>query len=279
MSKRGIGVLIVVLAAALWVEVALAGQSATTSPPPRFDAASVKPSAGNSQYGASSIWQFMPNGDVRFENATLHLIIALAYPNDNLRFSDILLLGTQPVLQQRFDIFAKAPAGNDGKTGLRLQALLEERFKLRTHTETREVPVYALTLVRSGRLGRNLKEAKVDCTGFDYSNEATKDLAPACGSYIRRDAVKVRLHESGPMALLARRLHQGFTDRPLVDQTGLDGLFEWDITFAVDRNPAADSEFPSLETALADELGLKLAPQRAPRDVRIIDNAEAPTDN
>lgn len=279
MSKRGMGSLVVALALVSSGEGFSARQSATTSPGPRFDAASVKPSAKNSQYGSSSIWQFMPNGDVRFENATLHLIIALAYPNDNLRFSEILLLGTQPVLQHRFDILAKSPAGNDGQAGPRLQALLDERFKLRTHTETREVPVYALTLVRPGRLGRNLKEAKVDCTGFDFSNEATKDLAPACGTYIRRDAVKVRLHESGPMALLARRLHQGFTDRPLVDQTGLGGLFEWDITFAVDRNPAADSEFPSLETVLADELGLKLAPQRAPREVRIIDNVEAPTEN
>jgi uncharacterized protein (TIGR03435 family) len=278
MSKRGIGSLVVALAVALSGEGSSARQSAT-SPGPRFDAASVKPSAKNSQYGASSIWQFMPNGDVRFENATLHLIIALAYPNDNIRFSDILLLGTQPVLQQRFDILAKAPAGNDGQARPRLQALLEERFKLRTHTETREVPVYALTLVRPGRPGRNLKEAKVDCTGFDFSNEATKDLAPACGTYIRRDAVKVRLHESGPMALLARRLNQSFTDRPLVDQTDLDGVFEWDITFAVDRNPAADSEFPSLETVLADELGLRLAPHRAPREVRIIDNVEAPTEN
>ena len=63
------------------------------------------------------------------------------------------------------------------------------------------------------------------------------------------------------------------------DQTGLSGLFEWDMTISVDRNPAADSEFPSLETALADELGLKLEPRRAPREVRIIDNVEAPTEN
>ena len=273
--SKGLGALMVVLAMALSGEGTWARQSATPSQALRFDAASVKPSAKNSQYGTSSIWQFTPNGDVRFENATLRLIIALAYQND-IRFNDLLLLGPQPILEERFDILAKGPAGNTQARQLRLQALLEERFKVRTHTEMRDVPIYALTLVRPGRLGRNLREAKVDCTGWDDDD---KGLAETCGASIRRDAVKARLRESGPMALLVQRLHRNFTDRPLEDQTGLTGLFEWDMTFSVDRNPATDSQLPSLETALADELGLKLEPRRAPREVRIIDNAEAPTQN
>ena len=255
-----------------------AWQSAPASPPLRFDAASIKPSARNNPRGDISTWQFVPNGDMMFNNATLHLIITLAYKND-IRFSDLLLLGTQPVLQQRFDIQGKNAGGNREHTRPMLLALLEERFKLRTHTEMREVPVYGLTLVRPGRLGRDLREAKVDCTGFDFDKEETKSLVPACGQSVRRDAVKARLRESGPMALLVRRLASAFTDRPVEDRTGLTGLFEWDLTFRVDTNPAVDSEFPSVEAALADQLGLKLEPQRAPREVRIIDNVEAPTEN
>ena len=56
-------------------------------------------------------------------------------------------------------------------------------------------------------------------------------------------------------------------------------MFEWETTFAIDRNPAVDSEFQSLDAALADQLGLKLVPTRAVREVRIVDNIESPTPN
>lgn len=281
MSQRGLASVAAVLALALTLSdhASWAGQSAPAARRLRFDAASVKPTPKNSPLGEISTWQFFPNGDVHFGNATLHLIITLAFSND-IRFSDRLLLGTQPVLQERFDIQAKAAGENSVQARQqRLQALLEERFQLRTHTETREIPVYALTLVRPNRLGRDLREAEVDCTGFDFDKEETKSLVPACGQSIRRDAAKARLRESGPMTLLVRRLASAFTDRPLIDQTGLTGLFEWDVTFRVDTNPAVDSEFLSVEAALADQLGLKLVPQRAPREVRIIDHVEPPTEN
>jgi uncharacterized protein (TIGR03435 family) len=281
MSQRGLASVAAVLALALTLsdQAAWAGQSAPAAPRLRFDAASVKPTPKNSPLGEISTWQFFPNGDVQFGNATLHLIITLAFSND-IRFSDRLLLGTQPVLQERFDIQAKAAGENSVQARQqRLQALLEERFKLRTHTETREIPVYALTLVRPERLGRDLHQTEVDCTAFDFDKEETKSLAAACGQSIRRDAAKARLRESGPMTLLVRRLASAFTDRPLIDQTGLTGLFAWDVTFRVDTNPAVDSEFLSVEAALADQLGLKLVPQRAPREVRIIDHVEPPTEN
>ncbi len=278
MAPRSIGSLVVAVALVLPGPGAQARKPAGAQPVPRFDAVSVKPSPKNSPLGDISTWQFFPSGDLQFGNATLHLIITLAYRSD-IRFSNLLLLGTQPVLQQRFDIQAKGAPGSNEQTRLKLRALLEERFKLRTHTEMREVPVYALTLVRPARLGRDLREAQVDCTGFDFDKEETKSLIPACGQSIRRDAVKARLRESGPMALLVRRLASAFTDRPLDDQTGLTGLFEWDVTFRVDTNPAVDSEFLSVEAALEDQLGLKLVPQRAPREVRIVDNVEEPTAN
>ncbi len=278
MSKRGIATLIVVLALAPYGERSSAWQSDSKGPRPRFDAASVKPSASNNPLGDISTWQFFPNGDVQFGNATLHLIITLAYQND-IRFSNLLLLGTQPVLQQRFDIQAKAAGGTNAEARARLQVLLEERFNLRTHTEMRDIPAFGLSLVRPGRLGRDLREGKVDCTGFDFGKEETKSLVPVCGQSVRRDAVKARLQESGPMPLLVRRLASAFTERPLVDATGLTGLFEWDLTFRVDTNPAIDSEFPSVEAALADQLGLKLVPQQVRREVRIVDNVEPPTEN
>ena len=91
MLKRG-GSLLVVLALTLCDDISSAQQSATT-PRLRFDATSVKPSPKNSQYGDTSVWEFVPSGDVRFANATLHLIISLAYMGD-IRFSDVLLVGS-----------------------------------------------------------------------------------------------------------------------------------------------------------------------------------------
>jgi uncharacterized protein (TIGR03435 family) len=162
-----------------------------------------------------------------------------------------------------------------------LRTLLEERFGLRMHTEMREIPVYALTMARPGRLGRNLRETTIDCSRFDPRKEpADSSLAKACGNSGSRDAQKSRLRESGPIAHFMERLaNQGVVDRPLEDRTGLTGLFEWDVTFAVDRNPATDSAFPPIESALTDQLGLKLAPATAPREVRIIEHVEAPSED
>ena len=162
-----------------------------------------------------------------------------------------------------------------------LRTLLEERFGLRTHTERREIPVYALTVARPGRLGRNLRETTTDCSRFDRRNEpADSALAKVCSNSGRRDAQKSQLRESGPIALFMERLaNQGVLDRPLEDRTGLIGLFEWDVTFRVDRNPASDSEFPPIESALADQLGLRVVPATATREVRIIDTVEAPSED
>src|SRR5687768_4495417 len=142
---------------------------------------------------------------------------------------------------------AKLPPGRSAVRDDRLlRTLLEERFVLRTHTERRDIPVYALTVARPGRLGRNLRETTTDCSRFDRRNEpADSPLGKACSNSGRRDAQKSQLRESGPIALFMERLaNQGVLDRPLEDRTGLTGLFEWDLTFRVDRNPASDSEAP-----------------------------------
>jgi uncharacterized protein (TIGR03435 family) len=68
-------------------------------------------------------------------------------------------------------------------------------------------------------------------------------------------------------------------DRPLRDATGLDGLYQWDVTFSVNRNPAADPEFPSMETAIQEGLGLRVVPRTGPFEVRVIDSVRPPTEN
>jgi uncharacterized protein (TIGR03435 family) len=249
------------------------------APRQTFEVASVKPSPKDTSYGATSFWRFMPHGDVSFTNANLRLIIALAYGVD-IQFTDRLLAGPQELLEQRFDIQAKAPAGATAlQSALMLRGLLEERFRLRTHMETREMPVLALTLAREGRLGRNLRRSDMDCSRFDRASEpADSRVSQVCSFGIHRDAQKARLHDAGPLSALIRRM-QVFVERPVHDATGLGGLFEWDVTFSVQRIPDPQSEFPTVEGALEDLLGLKLVPRTAPMEVRVIDSVQQPTEN
>jgi uncharacterized protein (TIGR03435 family) len=249
-------------------------------PPPIFEVASIRPSPRDSPYGTNSLWEFLPQGDVTFRNATLRLMIAIAYGIDT-QFQHRLLAGTQATLDERFDIQAKAPAGATRlQSALMLRGLLEERFGLRTHVETREIPVLALTLTREGRLGRNLRRSDIDCLRFDRSSEPSDSrVSQVCGFFgIHRDAQKARLHDAGLLSALIRRM-QVFVERPVQDATGLDGLFEWDVTFSVQRIPEPDSEFPTVEGALEDQLGLKLVPRNAPIEVRVIDSVQQPTEN
>jgi uncharacterized protein (TIGR03435 family) len=246
---------------------------------PRFEAATIRPSASDSPQGDMATWQLMPHGDVTFTNSTLRMIIAIAYEVE-FAFQNTLILGSSELLKQRFDIRAKAPDASSVREGTAmLRALLEDRFALRTHVETRQIPLFALTRVRAVRLGSGLRSSEVDCTRADVrAQPRDATLTDVCyGS--RRDSQRMRLRESGPLSMLIFDLHNGFVDRPIRDETGLDGLFQWDLTFAVDRNPAADSPFPPLESAIQDQLGLRLVPRMGPWDVRVIDSVEPPTEN
>ena len=264
----------------------LAGPGAAQQPPPpasptssepRFEAATIKPSPSNSEYGDTAVWQFVPNGDVTFSNAPLRLIIALAYQVD-IQFQSSLLIGSDDLLRQRFDIRGKAPAQAKPQGSAMLRTLLEERFALRMHVETRDIPIYALTRVRPDRLGPDLRPSDTDCATVDRLTEpASSKLSGFCFG-TRRDAQKMRVAGSGHVSELTRYLKQHL-DRPLRDVTDLDGLYQWDVTFSVNRDPAADTEFPSMETAIRERLGLRIVPSTGSLEVRVIDAVRPPTEN
>ena len=254
------------------------GTAAPSSAAERFEAATIKPSPANSEYGETAVWEFIPNGDVTFSNAPLRLIVALAYQVDP-QYQAALLVGSDDLLQRRFDIRGKAPSQASRPQGAAmLRALLEDRFALRTHLETRDIPIYALTRVRTDRLGPDLRPSDIDCTQRDRRTDPTDSkLAAACNG-TRRDAVKMRVAGHGNVSELIRYLKQHL-DRPLHDATELQGLYQWDVTFSVNRNPAVDSEFPSMETAIQERLGLRVVARTGPAEVRVIDSVRTPTEN
>jgi uncharacterized protein (TIGR03435 family) len=164
-----------------------------------------------------------------------------------------------------YDINAKAE-GDEPLTESRarqlLQALLADRFQLRLHRESGEMPVYALVV---GKSGPKFKESAPD---------ATTRMTPRVSL-----ATVTSAFTKSPMSSLVRLL-SGAADRPVLDQTGLTGFYDFKIEFA--RDPAAaaaDSSAPSLFTAVQEQLGLKLEARKASMETLVIDHAERPSEN
>ena len=257
---------------ARWLAVAavvcvLAGDvphaQAPVLPKPRtFEVATVKP---NTEGGGSS-QRTSPNGTLTFINNTPRNIIRNAYGLQGAQ----VIGGPAWLDTDRYDVVAKADAPFTTEEGrLMLRALLADRFGLTAHTETREAPVFLLRLVKSdGTLGPRMRPAAVECMTL----AAAKAKLP-CGLDVRLAAGAVT-GTGVSVAQLARNL-MGAVGRMIVDETGLTGAYDLELTFAPE--PAPDSAAASLFTALQEQLGLKLEPGRAPVQVLVIDRAERPT--
>ncbi len=146
-----------------------------------------------------------------------------------------------------------------------LQALLAERFQLKIHHETKEMPAYALTVAKSGF---KLKESA-----------STK----GCGTNSNGNGVSVKLTATCiDMAALSSFLTRQM-GRPVANLTNLAGLYDFTMEWTPDDLKSVASAdqpaLPSLFTALQDRFGLKLEPRKAPVDFIIVDGAERPTEN
>ena len=183
------------------------------------------------------------------------------------------------------------------------QALLEDRFKLKIHRETREIPVYELTVARSGFKLQPLKEGS--CTPFDQlpgpspadlsAKSFAEAFSKACGvTRYGKAAGGMIAAEFRGMSLdevsreLTRRL-----DRPVINKTGFTGLFDLHVEFSPDpATPGLLGPYapgialpddppggPSIFTALQEQLGLKLQPAEGPGTFLVVDSVERPSDN
>jgi bla regulator protein BlaR1 len=175
--------------------------------------------------------------------------------------------------------------------GPMLQALLEDRFKLKVHSETREVPVYALTVSKGGfKLPR---VAEGSCIPPD-PNVFPQPPAPPGRKNCFNTGVGAR---KGPNTLLNQdeTTIDGFAkllglvlDRPVIDHTGIAGKYDFHLAFAIDETihgvadfgpPSDDPPAPSVFTVVQEQLGLKLEPAKGPREFLVIDQVERPSEN
>jgi len=252
---------------------------------PQFEVASVKPGLP----GGQRVGVGIRGDELRATNMPLRLIVQWAYNIRPQTHEGVLEGGPAWIDSEGFDLAAKAPARlsmDDAKAMLR--ALLAERFKLRVHKETRELPVFALVLAKKdGALGTGLRRSERDCSAFSAA-VLNGDL----GTDLRRDGCGLRNVGPGNMAIrgsaalpvMIPLISRGREiDRPIVDRTGLTGTFDIELKFSPIRPGVRGQEVPvpvegtSLFTALQEQLGLKLEPQRGSIDVIVIDTVDRPT--
>ena len=289
------------------------GAQTPVAPAPAFEVASVKPSNPNPDptNPLSMIALMLPQPGGRFTatNTPLRMLIMAAY---ELKQEAQLVGGTPDLLAAKYDITAReADTSMIGKELPQLlRSLLADRFKLKSHTETRDLPVYDLVLAHDdGRLGRDMKPSKSDCSkpeeiaaqqGAALAKGDVASLLAKPGAFppctiapdVSGGPLNLSMHGDGQeMKQLAELLTQ-LTGRSVRDKTGLTGRYDFDMkmdlqaVLALARRmgapvPAAAANIPqsdgsSLTTALSEQLGLKLDSTRAPVDVVVIDSVEAP---
>jgi uncharacterized protein (TIGR03435 family) len=220
---------------------------------PAFEAASIK--LNNSASGSSS--SNGSRGQVLMSNQSLKRLIERAYSVKPFQVS-----GPGWLESVHFDIAAKYPEGTkNADRPLMLRTLLEDRFKLAAHMESKEMQGYALVVAKSGF---KLKPVEPGSGGSDTSEN---------GGRVRTLTVK-----RTSMELLADLMARNLGEM-VVDRTGIAGVYDFEMKWTNDDQNTDDS-VPSLFTAIQDTLGLRLQPQKVPVPIVVVDHVErAPSDN
>ncbi|HUK34327.1 MAG TPA: TIGR03435 family protein [Vicinamibacterales bacterium] len=234
---------------------------------PTFEVATIKRST---QLEPNGTLRMQPGGLFRSVNIDALTLILGAYRTAERRLFASQVIGAPTWLGvERYDITARVDAELAArpqeelfsKLPLLLQSLLEERFALRLHRDTRDVPVYVLTM-KDASLGPRLRQSATDCA-------ATPNLCAirAQPGYLSAGSADVETLVN---------LLSSTVDRVIVNRTALSGRFSIELEWSPNQT-ATDK--PSIFTALQEQLGLELESARAPVDVVIIDHVERPTDD
>jgi uncharacterized protein (TIGR03435 family) len=235
---------------------ALFAQSQTVTPL-TFEVASIRPHAGE----VTQVGVFISGPTVRIVAYGLTGLIMDAY-----RLQPYQISGLQAWMDSdRYDIVAKAPtegALTSANIEIMVRALLAERFSLKFHFEKRESPVYAMV---AGKNGPKLKESTANQPSMTLRSARSTELTLAKATTGR----------------LADQLSSSGVDRPVIDKTGLAGCYDFQLSWTPQTGgpPAPDPGGVDIFTAIQEQLGLKLEPQKAPIEMLVIDHAERPSEN
>ncbi len=272
---------------------------AQTPSPPQFEVASVRPSATSGQ-NAVTVGLHLDGAQVRITSLTMRDYIAMAY-----RVRQYQVEGPDWITSEKFDLSAKLPAGsNSDQIPDMVAALLSDRFNLKFHRASKELPLYALII---GKPPLSLHESAPDAAGVEArpatnitaaGNEAGVSVDLGRGSYYTFSNNKFEIRKV-TMDMLVRVLER-YVDRPLVDQTGLKGTYDFDLpvtpedyqTMLIRAAVNSGVVLPPQALQLLDngsiasltggleKLGLKMDARKAPLDTIVVDQiSKTPTDN
>jgi uncharacterized protein (TIGR03435 family) len=222
-------------------------RSQTNEEPPVFDVASVKPCDENAQGGTMMQEK---SGSLYYRRVNLQSVMRRAYNVDVPQIDGPSWLGSDC-----YDFHARFPENTPvPRMQQMLRNLLVERFVLKVHMENRELTAFDLVLAKGG-----IKMRPSEGGQLGYGPSRTPSG--------HRLAGKITL------PVLAMNL-SGIVGRPVADQTGLSGLYDLDLSFSFPDAPQNGEAFPPIETALREQLGLKLEARKAHLDVVVIDSVE-----
>jgi bla regulator protein BlaR1 len=240
---------------------------------------------------------------------SLSIYILFAYKLDVFQLNAWNAMLPKWATTDSYEIHATAE-GNPTKDQMRLmmQSLLADRFKLKVHFETREMPVLALTLVKPGQTGPKLiphdqgpscPDSYTELKPFEPLSD--KGVFPPVCEYAMMSGkpagiTLVGSRNTTPEYLAAAISYSGLfageVDKPVVDRTGLSGRFDFTIEYAPDPargiffgpgppkvDAPGDLQGPSFQEALRKQLGLKLVPNKGPVETLVIDHVEKPSEN
>lgn len=246
-----------------------ASAQTTQAAAPTFDVASIHLHTPE-PHERNHIWSPSNDGNFRTSNVTLKAIIQYAFDMPQSR----IVNAPAWTSSQPFDIDAKSiddalnqrlhnlPSDQAKPIKLAMiQALLADRFGLKTHREQRELPIYELAVAKGGA---KLTPTKSDGLTTNHGN-----------SYFNGKGIT--------MSLVAQELARD-AGRVIIDKTGVPGRFDIDLHWQPDDAPpmhlnGEEVTLPSLFTALQEQLGLRLEPAKGPVEVLVIDDVHQPSAN
>ena len=234
---------------------------------PAFEVATIKPSDTSAPHGTF----FTTRGRyVIAYNISVRGLIEYAYGVHSKQIVD----GPAALLDVHYDIEGVPDVeGRPNHTQSRLlfRKLLESRFKLISHRETREMPAYAIEVVKGGpKIARTTRQPG-DRLMFSYTNAVVLTVRNAS------------------MSDFAHGMQEAFLDKPVVDETGLKDRYDFELKWTPDESqrniqlPAQSRQDanapPGLYTAIQEQLGLKIESTKAPVEVLVIDHLDKPSEN
>jgi uncharacterized protein (TIGR03435 family) len=281
--------------------ISLRAQAQEPEPLPRFEVVSVKQSKGPTGERGQPGGRYTATRTVKFFIADAFFFATPLAASRVIGGPDWIDSALFEINGQASTPWQRSPDGPPRELFLMIRSVLHERFKLKTHMETRELPVYELVLARGdGALGPQLRQSTSGCDAIIAAfNAGTPPPArqpnepPPCGAM--RGPARV-LAGGLPMAQFANMLTLVMADangpaggadaRLVIDKTGLSGRFAFTLAWTPERMPEGtpppgippiDPNGPPLVTALQEQLGLKLQPARSRMEVVVVESVEQPT--